>query len=263
MSNGRVLNLYKLLGETPRERLERLRKEKPQYASEVLSYAGRLDPMAEGVMLCLVGGENKNREQYLDLSKEYIVDILFGFSTDSFDILGKIRETAEPTGIKIADIKIALNEFRGKVAQEYPPFSSKPVEGKSLWAWARSGAIESLVLPQRTVTIYDIEIERAYKVKESALRAYIDESIGKVNGDFRQDDILYLWSKHLFKDGKREFPCVSVKVSCSSGTYMRGIANKLGVQLGTPALALHILRTRIGDAEQGNKEVYSIEKALK
>lgn len=263
MSNGRVLNLYKQLGETPRERLERLRAQKPQYAGEVLSYAGRLDPMAEGVMLCLVGGENKNRDQYLDLHKEYVVDILFGFATDSFDILGKVLETAEPEGLKVADIKKELNEFRGKVAQEYPPFSSKPVEGKSLWAWARSGAIDSLILPQRTVTIFDIEVEKAYKVKEPALRAYIDDSISRVTGDFRQDDIMSLWSKHLFKEGTREFPCVTIRVSCSSGTYMRGIANKLGKQLGTPALALHILRTKVGDEARGDGLVYTIEKALK
>ena len=43
---GKVLNLYKQLGETPAERLERLRAQKPEYAHEVLSYAGRLDPMA-------------------------------------------------------------------------------------------------------------------------------------------------------------------------------------------------------------------------
>jgi tRNA pseudouridine55 synthase len=261
MSNGRVLNLYKLLGETPRERLERLRAQKPQYAGEVLSYAGRLDPMAEGVMLCLVGGENKNREQYLDLSKEYVVDVLLGFSTDSFDILGKVLETAEPT-VRVADIRQALNEFRGKMAQDYPPFSSKPVEGRSLWSWARSGAIDALVLPQRTVTVYDIDLVRAYKVKEPALLSYIDDSVGRVQGDFRQEDIMRLWNKHLFKEGTREFPCVTIKVSCSSGTYMRGIANRLGQHLGTPALALHILRTRVGD-ENAPGGLFTVEKAIK
>ncbi len=268
MSNGRVLNLYKRLGETPRERLERLRREKPQYALEVLSYAGRLDPMAEGVMLCLVGPENKKREEYMNLDKEYLVDILFGFSTDSFDALGKIKETAEPTGLKVSDIKKALNEFRGASSQEYPPFSSKPVEGKSLWAWAKSGALDALtgqglVLPQRDVTIYDLEVTKCYKVSEGALRTYIEESIAKVNGDFRQEDILHLWERQLFMKGSREFPCVTVKVSCSSGTYMRGLANRLGETLGIPALALHILRTKVGDPLKGPGQVYTVEKALK
>lgn len=255
MKNGGVINLYKQLGETPRERLERLRAQKPQYATEVLSYAGRLDPMAEGVMLCLVGPENKNREQYLELSKEYVVDILFGFSTDSYDILGKLRATAEPHGLKLDDVRKGLNEFRGTLNQEYPPFSSKTVEGRSLWSWARSGAIEAMMLPQRTVTIYEIDLEKAYKLKEDQLLAYIEDAIDRVQGDFRQEEVMRLWHQKLFKDGTREFPCVSIKVSCSSGAYMRSIANRLGDYLGVPALSLHILRTKVGE--------YTVEKALK
>ena len=91
--DGRVVNLYKNLGETPRERLERLRAQKPHYAHEVLSYAGRLDPMAEGVLTCLVGSANRRREQYLDMGKEYTLDVLFGFSTDTYDILGRVMES--------------------------------------------------------------------------------------------------------------------------------------------------------------------------
>lgn len=255
MKDGGVVNLYKQLGETPRERLERLRVQKPQYATEVLSYAGRLDPMAEGVMLCLVGAENKNREKYLELSKEYVLDVLFGFSTDSFDILGKIREATEPDGLKISDVKVALNEFRGTRTQEYPAFSSKPVEGRSLWSWARGGALENMVLPQRTVTVYEIDLESAYKLKEAQLRAYIDDAIDRVQGDFRQDEVLRLWHQKLFADGERDYPCVSIHVSCSSGTYMRTIADRLGASLGVPALALHILRTKVGE--------YTADKALK
>src|ERR1700749_2760200 len=108
-SSGAVLNLYKKLGETPRERLERLRIQKPHYAHEVLSYAGRLDPMAEGVLLCLVGSANKRRELYLDMSKEYKLDVLFGFSTDTYDILGRIMDTGDCSKIKPADVKKALN----------------------------------------------------------------------------------------------------------------------------------------------------------
>jgi hypothetical protein len=42
-----VLNLYKARGETPLQRIERFRKENPEYKNIPLSYAGRLDPMAE------------------------------------------------------------------------------------------------------------------------------------------------------------------------------------------------------------------------
>lgn len=257
---GKVLNLYKQLGETPSERLERLRVQRPEYEREVLSYAGRLDPMAEGVMLTLVGSANKMREAYLDMSKEYVLDVLFGFSTDTYDALGRIMNTGDTEGITKKAIEKGLNEFRGHVSQEYPPYSSKAVEGKSLFQWAREGAIGALVLPKKTVTIYDISLEGMYKIKESALLSYIETSIEKVHGDFRQEEILEGWKRALPNredasstkgsgEPMREFPCATIKISCSSGTYARSIAHGLGQDLGVPALALHILRTKVGDYE--------------
>lgn len=248
---GKVLNLYKQLGETPSERLERLRTQRPEYAREVLSYAGRLDPMAEGVMLTLVGSANKMRDAYLDMSKEYTLDVLFGFATDTYDVLGRIMETGDTAQVTRKAIEKGLNEFRGHVSQEYPPYSSKTVEGKSLFEWARAGAIGALVLPRKTITIYDISLEGMYKIKESALLSYVETSIEKVHGDFRQEEIIEGWRKALpnKNDKEREFPCATVKISCSSGTYARSIAHSLGQDLGIPALALHILRTKVGDYE--------------
>ena len=246
---GEVLNLYKHLGETPRERLERLRVQRPEYQHEVLSYAGRLDPMAEGVLLCLVGSTNKRREVYLDMSKTYVLDVLFGFSTDTYDILGRVMEKSDSASVHRKPLEAALNEFRGTVSQEYPPFSSKTVEGKSLIEWARAGAINAMVLPRRTVTVYDIMLTAMYKVNEPTLLAYIEGSVGKVEGDFRQDEIMRLWKQSLRKEGAREFVCATVEVSCSSGTYVRSIAHGLGRELDTPALALHILRTKVGEYE--------------
>ncbi len=250
-----VLNLYKNLGETPRERLERLRVEKPHYAHEVLSYAGRLDPIAEGVLLCLVGSANKHREEYLNLSKEYTLDVLFGFSTDTYDILGRMMDTGDPSRITRGAVEKGLNEFRGQLPQQYPPFSSKTVEGKALFEWARGGVLDALVLPQRTVTIYNISLTEMYKVSEPTLFSYIEDSIDKVDGDFRQEEIMRLWKRHLKPTGEREFACATIHVSCSSGTYVRSIAHELGLQLEVPSLALHILRTQVGE--------YSIDRSLR
>jgi tRNA pseudouridine55 synthase len=252
---GQVLNLYKQLGETPRERLERLRVQKPHYEHEVLSYAGRLDPMAEGVMLALVGSANKRRDAYLELSKEYVLDILFGFSTDTYDVLGRVIETGEYEGIERDVVQKGLNEFRGHIEQEYPPYSSKTVEGKSLFEWARSSALSSLVMPSRSVTIHHIDVEALYKVPEAMLLAYIEDGVSRVTGDFRQEEVLRLWKRHLKKEGDREFPAASVRIECTSGTYARSVAHGLGKELGVPALALHILRTKVGE--------YSVEKSLK
>jgi tRNA pseudouridine55 synthase len=88
MKKDQVLKLYKKVGETPLECLERFRKNHPKFKNQKMTYAGRLDPLAEGELLVLVGESCKNKEKYLKLDKEYLVDILFGFETDSYDLLG-------------------------------------------------------------------------------------------------------------------------------------------------------------------------------
>jgi tRNA pseudouridine55 synthase len=168
-------------------------------------------------------------------------------------------DTGTVDNIRPANIKKALNEFRGTVPQEYPPFSSKTVQGKPLFDWARSNMLSAIVLPQRSVIVYDITLEGVYKIGEAELLSYIDQNVEKVQGDFRQEEIMRLWRRHLRAtpptDTEREFPCATIKISCSSGTYARSIANGLGAELGVPALALHILRSKVGE--------YSIEDALK
>ena len=57
--------LNKEIGETPLECMERFRLSKGLDPLLPMTYAGRLDPMAEGVLLVLVGEECKNKDKYL------------------------------------------------------------------------------------------------------------------------------------------------------------------------------------------------------
>lgn len=77
-----VICVYKEVGETPLEAISKIK------TTEKLSYIGRLDPLADGLMLVLVGEENKNREAYLDLPKTYRFEFVSGFKTDTYDVLG-------------------------------------------------------------------------------------------------------------------------------------------------------------------------------
>lgn len=75
---GKVKVIYKNIGETPLEALERFRADHVEYKNEPMTYAGRLDPMASGKLIILIGEECKNKDEYLKLDKEYEVDILLG-----------------------------------------------------------------------------------------------------------------------------------------------------------------------------------------
>ena len=51
------------------------------------------------------------------------------------------------------------------------------------------------------------------------------------------------------------WPLVKIRVNCSSGTYIRTLANDIGVSLGTGGYLADLVRTRVGD--------YKIEDSIK
>ena len=61
----KILTLYKKLGETPLECLNRFKKAHSEYEKIPMTYAGRLDPMAEGVLLVLAGDKAKKKRNIL------------------------------------------------------------------------------------------------------------------------------------------------------------------------------------------------------
>jgi tRNA pseudouridine55 synthase len=245
-----VLNLYKAAGETPLERLNRLREADPRYKDAVLTYAGRLDPLAEGVMLVLAGEENKRRGEYLGLDKEYSFDVLFGVQTDTYDVLGipRTQPFANRPGPEelSRQVSAALRGMVGKVTQEYPPYSSKTLGGEPLFSLARQGRLEGVEMPTKEVEIYEIRKRELAAHTPERLHAEIVAMIGKVKGDFRQEAILAAWDAYFRDCSEPFFYSIRFEASCSSGTYVRGIADALGKTLGTGAVALHIARTRVG-----------------
>ena len=241
-SKQAVLKLYKNRGETPLECLERFKKNNSEYKEERMTYAGRLDPLAGGLLLVIVGNEYKNKENYLKLDKEYELDILLGFATDSYDLLGKVTKIAEKSfTYDVKDFSAILNTFVKKFKQKYPPYSSK------YFAKARSGELNEEEISEKEVEIKSIKFLDKKIISKNDLEKYINESILLVNGDFRQGEILNIWSQIFRQDLKsKTFPIISLRVSCTSGTYMRSLANSIGEIIGIPALALMIKRTKIG-----------------
>jgi tRNA pseudouridine55 synthase len=249
MRNFGLLSVYKKQGETPLRCLDRLRVERPEFASETLSYAGRLDPMASGLLLVLVGEEaNRNRKEYLHLSKSYEVEVLFGFSTDTFDVLGKVTDSKE-YDVKSIEQKVveAIQNVSNFEKMEYPPYSSKPVEGKSLFQWAREGLINTISIPKQKGRIDSIShIDTTFKTPD-VLKAEILNLISRVSGDFRQEEIVSGWNASFEKSESKEYLILKFNIECQSGTYMRSFADKLGKIVGVPAIAFSILRTRVGE----------------
>ncbi len=241
---SQVLKLYKLLGETPLECINRFRIDNPEYNDANMTYLGRLDPMAEGLLLVLAG-DTKDKEKYLNLDKTYEFEVLWGFETDTYDILGLITNTGQiPNKI---DFKMdgLLKFIKEKKTQAYPPYSSKTVLGKQLHSWAREGRINEIDIPERQIKLFDIEHLHTKLISQAEVLEEILKRIDLVKGDFRQAQIKKTWEKNI---NLKEMCLVSkFKADVSSGTYIRSLAHEMGKKLDTCAISYSIKRTRVGE----------------
>ncbi len=266
----RIINVYKKTGETPLDCINNIKKVDQELRFVPMTYAGRLDPLAEGVLIVLTGDMCHKKDEYLSLTKEYELDVLFGFKTDTYDVMGKILEEdssgklfEKSSGAVegslsqtisnnlssdfISKIQKVLPEFIGRIKQLYPPYSSRTVKGKPLFEWAREGKIDEIEIPSHDVYVENIEIIGQTTICGQILLGDIKEKISKVSGDFRQEEIHMDWQNSLQSKEQIEFLVVKLKIICGSGVYVRSIANELGKKLGIPALALKIVRTKVGE----------------
>ena len=257
ITENMLLNLYKKMGETPLECINRFRAGHSEYADAKMSYAGRLDPLAEGVLLVMVGDDmNKRREEYLQLPKTYSFDIVFGVATDTFDLLGLVTKTffdskhSSQLSLELPEknkLEKLVSSLKGKLAQEYPPFSSKTVGGKALFSWAKENRLHEIEIPKNDIEIYSVELLSAGQLSGTELLHKATQATQLVRGDFRQDKIKKSWNENLKGKEAATFPFISLKISCSSGTYVRALSQLLGQKVALPAVAMNIVREAVGE----------------
>ncbi len=243
----KIYNLYKRVGETPLECLERFRKGKPELREVPMSYWGRLDPLAEGVLIVAAGDTVTGRREHLDLPKTYSFEVLCGVDTDSYDVLGIVRSmkgSAIPDVEQLALIESAILSLR---TIRYPLFSSKTIFGKSLFEHGHDKTLDAEDAPLRPITVHTIKHKSIRTISCNEIRDSVVRKVGLVKGNFRQQEILSSWHHALDEhEGSESLPIISFEADVSTGTYIRTLASLMGKHLGVGALAWSITRTRVG-----------------
>ncbi len=246
--------LTKEVGITPLEAIETWKKAHPEYTDVPASYAGRLDPMATGLLLVVLGDECKKAKQYQGLDKEYEVEVLLDIETDTGDILGlPAYSNKETSGDRVS---LALSSVKGTHTVPYPIYSSKTIHGKPLFQYALEGTLSTIEIPTHTETVYQIHLIETSLILKSELQKRIASTLSLVptsndprkvlGADFRQDEIRDAWDTVFATMPERSFTLAKIRVTCASGTYMRTLANRIACVLDTKGMALSIHRTRIG-----------------
>lgn len=167
-----------------------------------IGHTGTLDPIAEGVLILLVGQATKFQQQLQSQRKSYDAAIRLGAQTDTGDAWGRTVRTAVVPPIGRRQAEGLLRALIGPLTQVPPRFSAVKVRGHPLYWWARRG--EAVDAKPRTVEIYDA---------------------------------------HLLDLAPDRLSC---RIDCSSGTYIRSLAELLAERLGTVGHVAQLTRRAVG-----------------
>ncbi len=148
-----VLNVNKPSGITSHDVIDALRRASGQ---KEVGHAGTLDPLADGVLLCLLGRATRLTPYLQELPKAYRGVIQFGIRTTTQDAEGEVFYQAPAPHLTLEQVRAAAKQFVGRIMQIPPMYSALRFQGKKLHELAREG--KEVPRQPRPVHIYRLEI---------------------------------------------------------------------------------------------------------
>lgn len=245
----------KRIGETPLQSVLTYKEANPEFQDLPMAYAGRLDPMASGKLLIVVGEECKRQEEYHSLDKEYEFEVLLGSSSDTGDVLGLI-DWKEATDISDKHLKEVAEGLVGPLSLPYPNFSSRTVKGKPLHTWTLEDRLDEIEIPSadtdiyklslmcvRSVSVEDVYHDALMRIESIPTVTEVSKALGR---DFRRSEVRVAWAVWLEHHKGQKVQIARFRCVATSGTYMRSLAGEIGRRLGSTGLAYSIHRSKIG-----------------
>jgi tRNA pseudouridine55 synthase len=120
-----------------------------------IGHAGTLDPLAQGVLLVLLGQGTKLAGYLTAGAKVYSGTMRLGVATDTFDMEGQVTAEKPLDNISQEDVRAALLSWKDLTEQEVPAYSAAKHEGKPLYELARKG--EAVPVKEKRIEVYEVE----------------------------------------------------------------------------------------------------------
>jgi len=176
-----------------------------------VGHAGTLDPMATGVLVVGIGRATRLLTYIVGHDKQYTATIRLGEATVTDDAEGEVTATVDASSITDEAIADAVAELTGDIQQVPSAVSAIKVDGVRSYKRARDG--EAVELAARPVTVSEFDV---LEVRRADARVDLD-----------------------------------VRVTVSSGTYVRALARDLGAALKVAGVPVgghltSLRRTRVG-----------------
>ncbi len=146
-----LLLINKEPGPTSHDLVREIRK---IFSIKSVGHCGTLDPMADGLMVLLLGEATKLSNYILERDKSYRVTVQLGISTDTLDTTGKILHS-QKTDLPAEVVKQVAISLQGDIVLPVPEYSAVKVDGVPLHEAARRG--EPVETPSRQMRFYDFK----------------------------------------------------------------------------------------------------------
>lgn len=131
--NG-VLVVDKPAGPSSHDIVARVRR---ALRTRAIGHTGTLDPLATGVLPLVIGKATRLAPFLAASEKEYIAEVRFGVSTDTFDAEGRPPQCPVPD-LTAGEVEKLLEHFRGTYLQTPPAYSAKKIGGTPAYRLARA-----------------------------------------------------------------------------------------------------------------------------
>jgi tRNA U55 pseudouridine synthase TruB len=212
-----IVEYQKNVGETMNQVISRFRSENPEVKK--IAYAGRLDPLASGLILIFTDNDVYQCNNHVLKNKVYTFSVLHSISTDTYDIMGlTLNNQQDPQSIE-------CKEYQGI---KYPPFSSHNIKpyNEPLWKCIKEG-LEIKNWPTHNIKVLDHKVTKEFEILGcDLLQDVIINSINKVTKmTYRQDEIIANWNKVI--NHEKQYKITQHEIILSSGGYVRHFANML------------------------------------
>jgi tRNA pseudouridine55 synthase len=119
-----------------------------------IGHAGTLDPLAEGLMVALVGEATKLSQYILEGNKGYHLHAQLGLETDTLDVTGQTLKTQDVmvTESQVREMGLSLS---GDMSLPVPIYSAIKINGQKLYDYARKD--QEVQIPHKDMGFWDVE----------------------------------------------------------------------------------------------------------
>ncbi|CAO1634485.1 unnamed protein product [Parajaminaea phylloscopi] len=254
---------------------------KGQAAPPKIGQGGTLDPLASGALVIGLGSGTKELQGFLDCAKTYETIGLLGASTTSYDSQDPIMKRTAHQHVTEELISSYLPYFTGPLLQYPPLFSAVKMDGKRLFDYARQNLPLPRPIEPREIEVLEIALLRfmkadqhAWKYPEKEIPEEDKKLIGRVKEmagqkDGQTETVMAEGGSEKQQKQQEEQERVSdesgsgpseqpdperevapaafrLRMSVSSGTYVRSIVHDVGLACSSSAHVVELRRTRQG-----------------